>query len=376
MKPNYSNIQDAFVSSLHLLLEQEEVIVRGMETKEILGHAFSINNPTERVMLLRKRNINIFAQLAETFWMLAGRDDLDWLETYIPSCKQWSDDGKHWRDAYGPRLRQWGATYESSSCGLQPIGVHVDQIKNVIEKLKEDINTRQAVMTIWDPTRDWIRGSKAYPCNNLIQFIVRNGKLHTFVYVRSNDVMYGFSHNDAFSWSVLQQAIASWIGVSVGKLHWNVGSFHLYEKHYDLAVEILENNWRYENPQDNSIYDHVSAENFTIPYMLFDAELDGMFTELENCEYSLDGLKRYGYEEPYSGYIFMDTVIRMLLIYNYYISGASSETIYWMVNNLPECDLRYAAIEFFARKPEYDLDKFFMHSVNLKNYMNFAIKGN
>jgi thymidylate synthase len=58
--------------------------------------------------VLPGRNNNVFAQLAETAWVLAGRNDLAFLGHYLPRVADFSDDGRTWRGAYGPRIRRWG----------------------------------------------------------------------------------------------------------------------------------------------------------------------------------------------------------------------------------------------------------------------------
>lgn len=234
---NYQNISEALCAEAYALQSAPEVSPRGQRTKEFINHSFVITNPNLRYPLVAERWANPFATIAETLWTLAGRNDLDWLERYIPQCKKWSDDGNTWRAAYGPRLRKWlGDGYYTEELNKW-IG-DVDQIQYVISKLQEDPYSRQAVISLWDPANDTYPGSKDYPCNNWLQFILRDNKLHISVVLRSNDLIYGFSHNDFHLWSVLQSIVASSLRVDVGSITWFTGSLHVYERHFELLHDM------------------------------------------------------------------------------------------------------------------------------------------
>lgn len=352
---SYKDVSHAVLGSLRELKSYgNEITVRDMTTRELLGHSFRVTNPLARFTLLPHRKCNPFAQIAETLWMLAGRNDLDWLETYIPSCKKWSDDGKTWRDAYGPRLRLHGHTYELLSGKKYPVGAVTDQLNNVIQKLQQDIHTRQAVMTIWNPQLDWVENSKTYPCNIALQFMVRENKLHMFVTVRSNDVIYGFSHNDFFSWSILHQMMAHWIGVELGSLHWNAASFHIYERHYDLADKII-----YDTHPRMFLYDYdVPTLPFTTPFEHFDVNLAKLFEEVHYTGRNhIDSDLSIG---TFSDDAFLDSCTKMLMLYNTYKYNIvwDVDDIISIVANIPTSDFRIAAIDYLCRDSRFKLDDF------------------
>lgn len=91
-----------------VMLTGEDVVARGQAQREVIGFNISVERPTERVVLMPHRKNNIFAQVAETLWVIQGRSDMDYLTHYLPRAIDFSDDGKTWRAAYGPRLRRWG----------------------------------------------------------------------------------------------------------------------------------------------------------------------------------------------------------------------------------------------------------------------------
>lgn len=197
-----------------------EVSSRNGRVKELLNTQIVITDPQRREVLSLNRKANVFAQIAETMWVLAGRNDIEWLSVYLPRAKEYSDDGKTWRGGYGPRLR----------------GGHFgfDQLQHVVDTLRADPWSRRAVIAIYEPQTDASPG-KDIPCNDFLQFQSRLGALHLTVTVRSNDLMWGWSGINAFEWSVVQEIVAHLLGIAVGTLTFNIGSLHLYEPHWDKA---------------------------------------------------------------------------------------------------------------------------------------------
>jgi len=207
----------------------DEVGSRNGRVKELLNTQIVLTDPQHRETLSINRKANVFAQIAETMWVLAGRNDIEWLSAYLPRAKDYSDDGETWRGGYGPRIRQW-STRRPGEDFYAPI----DQLAHVVDLLKADPLSRRAVIAIYDPARDTEPG-KDIPCNDFLQFQSRLGALHMTVTIRSNDVMWGWSGINAFEWSTLQEIVAHLLGTTVGTLTFNIGSLHLYEQHWDKA---------------------------------------------------------------------------------------------------------------------------------------------
>jgi thymidylate synthase len=224
--PTFRNISFATAASVTDVCENgTEVVVRGRTTRELVGRLTTLEKPLERYLFLPKRHNDVFAQFAETLWVLAGRDDIDWLSRYLPRAPDYSDDGATWHGAYGPRLRRWAGT--------------VDQLDKVRRLLSQDKTSRRAVMTLFDPSRDFA-DSKDIPCNNWLSWIARDGKLLLNVAIRSNDAMWGFSGANAFEWSILQELMAHWLGLQNGSAVYFATSFHLYDVHFSRAKQIGE----------------------------------------------------------------------------------------------------------------------------------------
>lgn len=211
-----------FIASRLLDIGQENGSRNG-RVVELLNTQVVLTDPTRREILTADRKANVFAQIAETCWVLAGRNDIGWLSAYLPRALDYSDDGETWRGGYGPRLR--GGYFG------------FDQLEHVIDLLRDDPLTRRAVVAIYEPTVDANPG-KDIPCNDFLQFQSRLGKLHLTVTVRSNDLMWGWSGINAFEWSTLQEIVASLLGIEVGPLTFNIGSLHLYQTHWEKAKRL------------------------------------------------------------------------------------------------------------------------------------------
>ncbi len=268
--PSYRNISFATADSVVEVYDQgSDVVVRDKATRELIGRLTTLEQPLERYLFLPKRRNNVFAQFAETMWMLAGRNDIAWLSRYLPRASDYSDDGQTWHGAYGPRLRRWAGD--------------VDQIDKVRRLLSEDRASRRAVMVLFDPVRDF-EDSKDIPCNNWLSWIARDGRLHLSVAIRSNDAMWGFSGVNAFEWSILQEVMAYWLGLEIGSATYFATSFHLYDHHFNRAKQIGEG-FHGLTPYDFGI----SRATFQTRWDDFSAKLDQWFALEEQIRSKPDG---------------------------------------------------------------------------------------
>lgn len=111
------------------------------------------------------------------------------------------------------------------------------QYEHVCDELKANPNSRRAVMIYTRPEM-WYHynfdGRSDFMCTNAVQYLVRNGKLHAVVQMRSNDVVFGYRNDWAWQVHVLEK-LAEDLQLPVGDIHWNVGSLHVYERHFDLV---------------------------------------------------------------------------------------------------------------------------------------------
>lgn len=222
----YRNISYAAVGGFEAILRDgKAVAVRDEATRELLGRGTLIEHPYERFPFLPGRLGDPFALIAETLWVLAGRNDVAWLSHYLSRAVNFADDGLVWRAGYGPRLRNWNG---------------VDQLMEVYRLLDADRTSRRGVISLFDPASDFGE-SRDIPCNNWLSWLIRDDELLLNVAVRSNDAMWGFSGINAFEWSVLQEALAGWLGIKAGPVYFLASSFHLYERgrHPERAADVI-----------------------------------------------------------------------------------------------------------------------------------------
>jgi len=211
----------------HVLKDGAQVNARGLSFKELLFPHIILTHPRARIVENEIRKISKKFLLAEFIWMMSGQDSLDMIGKYNKNISQFSDDGKCLHGAYGPRLRSWRNS--------------IDQLWSCLRRLKDDSGSRQAVMIILDPGIDFTVKTKDVPCNDLLQFFIRDNKLYLGCYVRSNDINWGFPY-DLFHWTMLQELFASILGIEVGEYHHMVGSLHIYDRDAELMKNCLESN--------------------------------------------------------------------------------------------------------------------------------------
>jgi hypothetical protein len=217
---------------------------RNGKTKTLYNVLAEIRNPRSRHLYLAERKSNIFQMIAETFWVMAGDDRLDpYLSFFLPRAKDYSDDGRTWFSAYGPRLYMF------------------DQLEGVLDTFHSDgRDTRRAYLSIQMPhtdaptvVADTLNGCKPkdISCNQMVQFYVEGGKtFHTKVIQRSGDIIFGTGSINPFEFSFLHELMFNEVKkqypeIELGSYIWDVTNMHMYEWSGEQAVKAVEhdNNW-------------------------------------------------------------------------------------------------------------------------------------
>ena len=194
--------------------------------------------PLERVLYSATRDANPFFHLHEAIWMLAGRNDLAFVQQFNSRFGEYSDDSKTIRGAYGHRWINWFG---------------YNQLEVIIAELKRDPASRRCVLAMWDATCDFSAGvinnsgtlrytkcgdliasTVDKPCNTHVYFDVRQGRLNMTVCCRSNDILWGAYGANAVHFSFLQEYMAAGVGVPVGVYRQMSNNYHLYTDVLDL----------------------------------------------------------------------------------------------------------------------------------------------
>ena len=115
------------------------------------------------------------------------------------------------------------------------------QLSNTISELVFHPDTRQAIISIWDPNIDPKRlgGKKRIPCSLNYQFLYRNGKLHIIYNQRSADVVTHFGNDVYLAWLLLEH-VAKLTMYKRGYLFHNIGSLHTYKKDWPKLKQCID----------------------------------------------------------------------------------------------------------------------------------------
>lgn len=218
---------------------------RAGDTDEILHSVFCIENPKQRWIVSRSPALNPAFALAEVIWILRGRDDVQFLKYWNRKIVEYLGEGRA-HGAYGPRLRQ---TFG------------IDQLERAYNALNNKPDTRQVVLQIYDPKQDLPNedGSPVdqdIPCNVSSILKVRNGCLEWTQVMRSNDLVLGVPHNFV-QFTSLQEIMAGWLDIGVGKYIHISDSLHVYNKDREVvekseSINISPNTDSLKLPKDES----------------------------------------------------------------------------------------------------------------------------
>ncbi|MBC8493093.1 MAG: hypothetical protein H8D43_04840, partial [Chloroflexi bacterium] len=93
---------DFFYKAIQLVIDKGELFSpRGLDVLEVENVLYHIENPSQKQLFIRLRGNNPIATMAEVLWVLAGRNDMEYLTYYLPRAIEFSDDEETWRGGYG-----------------------------------------------------------------------------------------------------------------------------------------------------------------------------------------------------------------------------------------------------------------------------------
>ncbi len=178
---------------------------------EILNAITVIDDPTRGVVTSEDRKMSMRYAVGELAWYMSANNSLSEIRKYTTAWDRMSDDGETVNSNYG-----W--------CIRKKYGF--DQWEHVKQILKEDPNTRQAVIHIKEPSQEKTNDMN---CTCTLQFFIRDEKLYMTVYMRSNDIWMGFPY-DVFQFTFMQVLMSMELGIDLGTYTHISGSLHLYKR--------------------------------------------------------------------------------------------------------------------------------------------------
>lgn len=113
------------------------------------------------------------------------------------------------------------------------------QFLSCVHELRQNPDSRRAIMIYTRPSMQWEYnqdGMSDFICTNTVQYLIRGGKVHAIVQMRSNDAVFGYKNDYAWQKYVLD-LVSNEVGVPAGDIYWNVASLHIYERHFELVED-------------------------------------------------------------------------------------------------------------------------------------------
>ncbi|MEK6454503.1 thymidylate synthase [Caldifermentibacillus hisashii] len=178
-------------------------------------------NLQEGFPLLTTKKVHLKSIIHELLWFIQGNTNVKYLqENGVRIWNEWADEDGNLGPIYGHQWRSWtGAD-----------GRTHDQLKEVIEQIKTNPNSRRLIISAWNVGD--LDKMALPPCHTLFQFYVVDGKLSCQLYQRSGDLFLGVPFNIA-SYSLLTMMIAQVCDLEPGEFIHTFGDVHIYLNHIE-----------------------------------------------------------------------------------------------------------------------------------------------
>jgi len=251
-KPLDNKNEQAYLNLLHQVLTEgtEKGDRTGTGTLSHFGAQLRFDLASGFPLLTTKK-VHFKSIVYELLWFLSGSTHVDYLQKNgVRIWNEWATAEQTARfnrpegdlgPVYGHQWRNYGASQ------LDDGSYHndgVDQIKQVVEQIKSNPNSRRLIVSGWNPGE--AEQVALPPCHTLFQFFVADNKLSCQLYQRSADLFLGVPFNIA-SYALLTHMVAQVCGLDVGEFIWTGGDCHIYQNHRE-QVELQLTRSLYELP--------------------------------------------------------------------------------------------------------------------------------
>jgi len=192
----------------------------GIGTKSIFGHQMRFDLQKGFPCVTTKK-LHLKSIIHELLWFLKGDTNIKYLkDNGVRIWDEWADENGDLGNVYGYQWRNWPT----------PNGKHVDQIKQVVNTLKDNPNSRRIIVSAWNVGE--IDQMALPPCHAFFQFYVAKNKLSCQLYQRSADIFLGVPFNIA-SYALLTMMIAQVCNLKLGEFIHTLGDAHIYSNHFE-----------------------------------------------------------------------------------------------------------------------------------------------
>lgn len=194
----------------------------GTGTKSVFGYQMRFDL-SDGFPLLTTKKLHLKSIIHELLWFLAGDTNVKYLQDNgVRIWNEWADPDGDLGHIYGYQWRSW-PDYN---------GGHVDQIKQILDQLHNDPDSRRIIVSAWNVAD--IPNMNLPPCHALFQFYVADGRVSLQLYQRSADCFLGVPFNIA-SYALLLLMVAQVTGLKPGEFVHTLGDAHIYSNHIEQA---------------------------------------------------------------------------------------------------------------------------------------------
>lgn len=231
----------------------------GTGTTSIFGYQMRFNLE-DGFPLLTTKKLHLKSIIHELLWFLNGDTNVKYLQDNgVRIWNEWADENGDLGHIYGYQWRSW-PDYN---------GGHIDQIKEAVETIKHNPNSRRIIVSAWNVAD--LPSMHLPPCHAFFQFYVADGRLSLQLYQRSADIFLGVPFNIA-SYALLLQMMAQVTGLKAGDFVHTLGDAHIYNNHME-QVKL-----------------QLSREPRALPQMEINRQIDNIF------DFHYDDFKLTGYD--------------------------------------------------------------------------------
>lgn len=195
---------------------------RDLEVSELMYAGYAVD-PTKPIANFNGREFNWKYFAGELVWYLNKDTNIDYINQF----------SGFWKGITNPGTNEINSNYGSLLFG--------EQLQWVVDSLKKDKNTRQAIAFLNQPKYQF-EGNKDFVCTMYLNFSIRENALDMKVQMRSNDIFYGLTFDAPF-FALVHQHVYLWLKstypeLSLGTYYHFADNIHFYERHYELAEKI------------------------------------------------------------------------------------------------------------------------------------------
>lgn len=229
----------------------------GTGTRSVFGYQMRFDLQKGFPMVTTKK-LHLKSIIHELLWFLTGDTNVKYLQDNgVRIWNEWANDNGDLGPVYGHQWRNWNSE-------------DIDQIKNIIQTLKNNPNSRRMMVSAWNPSvmpdtsvsfSENVANGKAAlpPCHAFFQFYVSDNKLSCQLYQRSADVFLGVPFNIS-SYALFTMMMAQVCGFEYGDFIHTFGDVHIYSNHMD------------------QVHLQLSREPRTLPTMKMNPDIKDIFS--------------------------------------------------------------------------------------------------